>query len=52
MKKRTVKKLTLSKETILPLVDKSLSGAVGLSPGSRTLNCETYLYASCKPQCE
>ena len=52
MKRKSVKKLMLSKETILPLVDKHLSGAVGMSPGSRTLNCETYLYASCPPNCE
>jgi hypothetical protein len=51
VKRKGFKKLTLSKETILPLVDESLSGAVGMSPGSNTLNCETYLYASCKPQC-
>lgn len=51
MRRKSNKKLTLTRETLLPLVDQSLRGAVGLSPGSRTLNCETYLRASCQPVC-
>ena len=48
MKKRVVKKLSLSRETLLPLEEWTLTGVAGLSPGSRTLDCETYLYARCE----
>ena len=51
MRRKSIKKLTLTRETILPLVDQTLRGAVGLSPGSHSLNCPTYLYPSCKPAC-
>lgn len=47
MRKKAVKKLALSKETLAPLEQWSLYRVAGLSPGSRTLNCETYLYPTC-----
>lgn len=49
MKKRQSRKLTLSRETLRALDEQKVSLALGLSPGSDSLNCETVLYHTCKP---